>query len=172
MQRKRGLISPSSQHASSVHASDRSRKHDDSDVDDLLSSSDSSSFSSHSKQPETSVTAPTESVRDSRGNEFDSAVHIDDTSHEAPPQAHQIESLTEKVSAKKHVKRKGKSDASGEDRFKKMKLKGSDAEILVDMTRVQKYIDHDSAVISSYQEEVNQARGDFRKQSVADYSDL
>jgi hypothetical protein len=67
--------------------------------------------------------------------------------------------------------KKEKVQLTEEDRWQKMKIKGSDKEMLVDMSRVQKYVDLDSAGLQSFQTEVQQVKGNFRQQ-LADYSDL
>jgi hypothetical protein len=52
-----------------------------------------------------------------------------------------------------------------------MKIKGSDKEMLVDMSRVQKYVDLDSVGLTAAVKDVQEVQGNFRQQ-LADYSDL
>jgi hypothetical protein len=68
--------------------------------------------------------------------------------------------------------KKGKRDMSDETRWQKMKVVGSEQEVMVDLTRVQKYVDYDSSTVQAFQSEVQSAKGNFRQQALADYSDL
>ena len=167
MQRRRGLISQSSHPAGTVHkASDKPETAGESQ-ESCLSSSESSGFSSsdsESEQPRQEVPSATSQV-------------------DNPPEQHTAEEIVpddglDREERSRHprkgakTKNKDKPDYSDENRWKKMKLKGSDKEIMVDMTRVQRYVDYDSAGVTSFQQEVQQAKGNFRQQQMADYSDL
>jgi hypothetical protein len=61
---------------------------------------------------------------------------------------------------------------SDETRWQKLKVVGSEQEVMVDLTRVQKYVDYDSSTVRAFQSEVQSAKGNFRQQALADYSDL
>ena len=173
MQKRRGLVSLSSQQVTSVHASTRKRGLSESDADSILSESESSGLSSPRNEAENSgavkslgdITAEVPSPENEIQTTGDLSQKIETV------EASQIKEMDSAKSRFKG-KGKGKSEKSDEDRFKKMKLKGSEKEILVDMSRVQKYVDYDSAGVMSYQDEVKQAKGNFRQQSMADYSDL
>jgi hypothetical protein len=69
-------------------------------------------------------------------------------------------------------KGKGKKthrDFSDENRWKKMKIVGSEKEVMVDLSRVQKYVDLDSQNPSK---SVDDFHGNFRSKIFQDYSDL
>ena len=68
--------------------------------------------------------------------------------------------------------KKTKRDMSDETRWQKMKVVGSEQEVMVDLTRVQKYVDYDSSTVQAFQSEVQSAKGNYRQQALADYSDL
>jgi len=77
-----------------------------------------------------------------------------------------------KPAGSKKKQKKGKRDMSDETRWQKLKVVGSEQEVMVDLTRVQKYVDYDSSTVRAFQSEVQSAKGNFRQQALADYSDL
>ena len=69
-------------------------------------------------------------------------------------------------------KSKGKADYSDESKWKKIRVRGSEEELTVAVSSIQKYVDHDAAGVASFQKEVEAAKGNYRQQATADYSDL
>ena len=112
------------------------------------------------------------------------AIHSDFKDKESPShgQAAQEDTKTRVIvsteDGNKHPKpsdkrlKKTKRDMSDETRWQKMKVVGSEQEVMVDLTRVQKYVDYDSSSFQAFQAEVQSAKGNYRQQALADYSDL
>lgn len=171
MQRRRGIVSQSSDQVDTLHASARQRDFLDSDSDSGFSSSESSISGDSVERGMKSAELPAEETgRGAAGGETDKSALPAKINEGSEPPITEAEGLCARK--KPNSKRKGKSEKSDEERWKKMKLKGSDNEILVDVKRLQKYVDFDSAGITSFQEEVKQAKGNFRQQAMTDYSDL
>jgi hypothetical protein len=161
MQRRRGLVSQASKSTAPIKkvmraVSDASSAGESESEDDLAEDKHVSSkpdMDSEKLLPESSDT-----VLDPSGN---------------PPDASDAPKTDGQPPARKAKKpKKGELDYSDETRFKKMRIKGVDREILVDMTRVQKYVDYDSIGVRSLQADINSAKGNYRAQTMADYSDL
>ena len=158
MQRRRGLvsqpISTTAPHASSEAALKRVRSRsvssDESSNDETTLQEDKSHRELHVSE---GVTA---TVTESGDNKL--VPHPDTGSIDA--------------NASKRKQKKGKRDTSDETRWQKMKVVGSEKEVMVDLTRVQKYVDYDSSTVQAFQTEVKSAKGNFRQQALADYSDL
>lgn len=171
MQRRRGIVSQSSDQVDTLHASARQRDFLDSDSDSGFSSSESSISVDSVERGMKSAELPAEETgKGAAGGETDKSALPAKIDEGSEPPTTEADGL--RARRKPNSKRKGKSEKSDEERWKKMKLKGSDNEILVDVTRLQKYVDFDSAGITSFQEEVKQAKGNFRQQAMTDYSDL
>ena len=162
MQRRRGLVSgptPSStiREGQASSASKRERS--------LSSSSEDSSASENEKIiPNTTNTdlKVNESSLEGRGS-HDSHTHVDAVNGSGQP--------SRSKATGKGLK-KTKRDMSDETRWQKMKVVGSEQEVMVDLTRVQKYVDYDSSTVQAFQSEVQSAKGNYRQQALADYSDL
>lgn len=171
MQRRRGIVSQSSDQVDTLHGSTRTRDFLDSDSDSGFSSSESSiSAASVARGMKSAEIPAEESEKGTVGRETDETAPPGKVDKGSEPPTSDADGLSSR--RKPNSKRKGKSEKSDEERWKKMKLKGSDNEILVDVTRLQKYVDFDSAGITSFQEEVKQAKGNFREQAMTDYTDL
>ena len=166
MLKRRGLVSQSS-HTAKPHASTDKRDRSGSESDSSLSSSLSSGFSC--SDPETAKPAQSDELDKSQPPHSEEA-HT--TTEIVPEDGLDRPEEGSKLRKGGKTKKKEKPDYSDENRWKKMKIHGSEKEIMVDMTRVQKYVDHDSAGVTSVQQEVQQAKGNFRQQQMADYSDL
>ena len=161
MHRRRGLVSKGNEAASSTPSSPRRRAAGEDSVESSLSSSESSGFSSSLSESED------DEPREVGGE------HADEEPGVRPEEktSNQIDSgVTESKNLR--GKKRRKREISEEDRWQKIKLKGSDKEILVDKTRIQKYVDFDSTGVASFQAEVKEIKGNFRQQTLADYSDL
>ena len=159
MQRRRGLVSQQSKPTVS-HATAKSpakRAHGESESESDLSSSSSVSDSEieskqedHSEKVET--VQETGTVENAESSDKKSALSS------APPAGKQ--------------KNKEKRDYSDTNKWKKVKIKGTDKEVMVDLKKCQKYIDYDSTTVQSFQAEIEAAKGNFRQQQMTDYSDL
>ena len=166
MQKRRGLVSHSDPPVTREHAPKYKRRAEKSDSESDLSSSESSGFSSSESESE-SATKPAEADPAQGSGGFTVG---GDAAQETP--ADRAVNPSSGGGAKKGKgKQKAKPDYSDETRWKKMKLQGSEKDVMVDMTRLQKYVDLDTVGVSSYQDEIKQAKGNFRQQ-MADYSDL
>jgi hypothetical protein len=158
MQRRRGLVTQVKK-ASTEHAGEKKRERSASDSEMSEASSESSGLSSGLSEIEAEV------KKHENITTTDSKIPEDALSEPESPRSKLLRS-------KKGPKaKKEKVEMSEEERWQKMKIKGSDKEIMVDMSRVQKYIDLDNAGLQSFKEEVQQVKGNFRQQ-LADYSDL
>ena len=161
MQRRRGLVSqpiPSTtSHATAATATKRERS--------PSVSSDDSSYSNEvepkdDKHQETHVSEEVGQSVNEKGEKSSS----NEVSHS--------QSEDKNPDATKRKQKKGKRDMSDETRWQKMKVVGSEKEVMVDLSRVQKYVDYDSSTVQAFQSEVKSAKGNFRQQALADYSDL
>ena len=161
MQRRRGLVTQVKPLTPDETLSSMKRDRSLSDSEVSVVSSASSALSSGLSDLEAEVKAKQDQANESVAKP-DGALNLD---HPDSPRS-------KRLGTKKGPRpKKDKPDLTDETRFQKMKVKGSEKEILVDMTRVQKYVDLDSAGVKSFQSEVQQAKGNFRQQ-LADYSDL
>jgi hypothetical protein len=159
MQRRRGLVSqpiPSTTpHASVSGPSKRARSQ--------IASSDDSSESDERVTDSQDVAhvseEPTIPIEEKKNSDETSEKPHDETDSVEPPDS-------------KRKQKKGKRDMSDETRWQKLKVVGSEEEVMVDLTRVQKYVDYDSSTVQAFQSEVQSAKGNFRQQALADYSDL
>lgn len=170
MQRRRGLVSNAGK-AKVVPVSKPVRPRID------VSDSDSDAVDTSARKSSDSVDGGMDSS--TKCAETDECDHIPAVSErietaESDSKIPVPEDVSKPVVEKPRKNKKGKVDISDETRFKKMRIKGVDREILVDMTRVQKYVDYDSVGVQSLQAEIESAKGNFRGQqhAVADYSDL
>ena len=161
MHRRRGLVTQAGQSNAGLHALDRKRDRSGSDSGLSDSSSVSSALSSGLSELEAEVKQREQEKQKAIEPEAKQDV-IDD------PGSPRSKLREER---RKRNPKKEKQTLTDETRWQKMKLKGSDKELLVDMSRVQKYVDYDCAGVQTFQAEVQQTKGNFRQQ-LADYSDL
>jgi len=161
MQRRRGLVSqpiaPSSSHALSSTYKKRARSDSESSEGTVLSDDEA---------------PPAENTQEAfNGTELS----LPGSQHDNQSKNGDISTLKEpSKQSETHAKgkKKGKRDMTDETRWQKMKVVGSEKEVMVDLTRIQKYVDHDSSTVTAFQSEVQSAKGNFRQQALADYSDL
>jgi hypothetical protein len=160
MHRRRGLVSKATENTTSGTSSPRRRVIRADSLDSDLSSSESSGFSSSASADDQRPAEERPEHPDKIETELNDKVNL--IQGNEPPRE-----ISKRLKGKKRQKR----DISEEDRWQKIKLKGSEKEILVDKTRIQKYVDFDSTGVASFQAEVKEIKGNFR-QTLADYSDL
>ena len=159
MLRRRGLVSQSTAKPITVSIKKRTLDGSDSDSDSSLSDSSSPSSSSSAKKPQIEPVESTSAQESLTGQSIESSV---------VPEA----SKSDDKQGKGNGKGKPKRDYSDETKWKKIRVEGSDKEVMVDVSRIQKYVDYDAAGVDSYKKEIESAKGNFRQQAMADYSDL
>ena len=165
MHRKRGLVSKVTHEATASHAVSEKRLRASEDSGALSDLSESSGLSSGLSDLEAEIKATKPATTQVAETEPQPSGPVEITDHpESPRSRHK----GKRINA---PKRKEKVEITDDTRWQKMKIKGSDKEMLIDITRVQKYVDLDSAGLKEITEEVAQAKGNFRQQ-VVDYSDL
>jgi hypothetical protein len=165
MHRKRGLVSQANQAMAPRHALADKRVRASSDADPLSELSESSDLSSGLLDLGAEIRAARPVSTQVDETDAPKSGPIEITDH---PESPRSKTKAKRVNA---PKRKEKVEITDDTRWQKMKIKGSDKEMLVDLTRVQKYVDLDSAGVKQVHDEVAQAKGNFR-QHVVDYSDL
>jgi hypothetical protein len=158
MQRRRGLVSQpaptDSTHAQRVLADKRARASSESSYE-----SDSTESKANSSCIEENITAA-----DLEEDKISTHAFHGEVVTEA--------GTAKDASSSTPQKKKNRRDFTDETRWQKMKVVGSEKEVMVDLTRVQKYVDYDSTTVQSFESEVKSAKGNFRQQAMADYSDL
>ena len=150
MSRRRGLVSESTRPSSNITVSRRVVSDDDSDS----SLSDSSSDTDFEKPVD---------ILENQGSE--------PIESEPAPKAEAVGDVGVKK-GRRRGKPKEDADYTDELKWKKIRVQGSDKEVMVDVSRIQKYVDFDAAGVESFQQEIKAAKGNFREQVLADYSDL
>jgi hypothetical protein len=163
MHRRRGLVSQVSQPKAGVHVPGQKRDRSGSDSGLSDASSVSSALSSGLSDLEEEFNQREQQKQESK--QVEESLEIED--HPESPRS-KVRDAKRNANPRKKEKKEALTD---ETKWQKMKLKGSDKELLVDMSRVQKYVDYDSVGVQSFQSEVQQTKGNFRQQ-LADYSDL
>jgi flagellar motor protein MotB len=162
MQRRRGLISQPAPSNSTHAKSATPQKHERSGLN--------SSDEEHSSDSEAS--SATISDDEDRKPEENVSEDVDKKEYSSPPAEGQVTEAAEAKPQSGQANKKTRRDFSDETRWQKMKVVGSEKEVMVDLTRIQKYVDYDSTTVQSFQSEVQSAKGSFRQQAMADYSDL
>ena len=161
MQRRRGLVSQPIPAKIPAHGEDRKRGRFESDLDSV--SSDSSGLSSGLSELEAEFRAKSNEPSATEPEPENSGGLVEITEHPESPRQGKGKA--------KPPRRKEKKPDDNDTRWQKMKIKGSDKEMLVDMSRVQKYVDLDSVGLTAAVKDVQEVQGNFRQQ-LADYSDL
>ena len=167
MMKRRGLVSKSAPEPKSPHAAGTKRERAESDLESMLSSSESSGFSSSLSDVEDNQTK-THDIANSNTGDVVNGTEIGTDAQSSDLRA----SGDNKAAEGPKGKKKQKPDYTDETKWQKVKLKGSEKEVMIDKSRLQTYVDFDSAGVTSFQNEVKQAQGNFRQQALADYSDL
>lgn len=167
MMKRRGLVSKSAPEPKSPHAAGTKRDRAECDLESIVSSSESSGFSSSLSDVEDNQTKTHDLAKANTGDVELGTEKVTDAPSSNP------KAVSDSKPAKgPKGKKKQKPDYTDETKWQKVKLKGSEKQVMIDKSRLQTYIDFDSAGVTSFQNEVKQAQGNFRQQALADYSDL